>query len=312
MSNERCKATKVNGKHCSLQPGKSGYCHIHDPEKIAARQAVQKKAGEKRKKAWAKGEKLREVIKVVEQVCNAKGWTSDVTSRDYVNWKYASVSVRRYVPAGFSSETITGVFDISIDDGVKIYPQKTSFRGHGLEDLHDAIMTELGTLPWLEPRKKIAEHKPPTAFHKLEGLLKRLHHVARQLRHRHDNRETLVIRDEYDVQDLLHALLKTAFDDVRPEEYTPSYAGASSRMDFLLKLEKIVVEAKMTSSKLTDKLIGEQLIVDISRYQSHPDCQRLVCFVYDPDGFIRNPVALESDLSGKHNELDVHVLVVPH
>ena len=29
-----------------------------------------------------------------------------------------------------------------------------------------------------------------------------------------------------------------AFDDIRPEEYTPSYAGGSSRIDFLLKDEK--------------------------------------------------------------------------
>jgi hypothetical protein len=312
MTNEQCKAITPKGKHCSLKPGKSGYCHIHDPEKIAARQAAQKQAEEGRKRAWAKGEKLREVIEVVKRVCKAKGWLSEVMSQDSDNWKYASVSVGRYVPAHFGGEKITGVFDVSIDNGVKISLQTTSFLGHGLKDLHDAIMSELGTLRWLEPRKKIAEDKTTIAFHKLEDLLKRFHHVAKQLGHRHDKRDTLVIKDEYDVQDLLHVVLKTAFDDVRPEEYTPTYAGASSRMDFLLKQEKIVVEAKMASSKLPDKLIGEQLIVDISRYQSHPDCQRLVCFVYDPGGFIRNPVALESDLSGKHNRLDVHVLVVPH
>ena len=68
----------------------------------------------------------------------------------------------------------------------------------------------------------------------------------------------------------------------------------------------------MASSKLSDKLIGEQLIVDMNRYQSHPDCKRLVCFVYDPEGHVKNPVALENDLSGKQGYLDVHVLVVPH
>jgi REase_DpnII-MboI len=52
------------------------------------------------------------------------------------------------------------------------------------------------------------------------------------------------MKDEYDVQDSLHALLKLHFDDVRREEWTPSYAGSQSRMDFLLKREKIVVETK--------------------------------------------------------------------
>ena len=45
---------------------------------------------------------------------------------------------------------------------------------------------------------------------------------------RHGGRNTLDVRDEYDVQDLLHALLKMFFKDVRSEEWTPSYAGASS------------------------------------------------------------------------------------
>jgi len=49
--------------------------------------------------------------------------------------------------------------------------------------------------------------------------------VARQLRNRHESRPTLEIEDEYDVQDLMHALLRIFFEDIRPEEWTPSYAG---------------------------------------------------------------------------------------
>ena len=127
-------------------------------------------------------------------------------------------------------------------------------------------------------------------------ICRRFHIVARQLTCRHDNRQTLEIRDEYDVQDLLHALLRLHFDDVRPEESTPSYAGGSSRMDFLLKNEKVVVETKMTRSGLGDKQVGEQLIVDVARYKEHPDCKMLICFVYDPEAHIRNPRGLEADL----------------
>ena len=54
----------------------------------------------------------------------------------------------------------------------------------------------------------------------------RFHLVARQLRKRHDDRSTLDISDEYDVQDLLHSLLCLFFDDIRSEEGTPSYAGS--------------------------------------------------------------------------------------
>ena len=61
---------------------------------------------------------------------------------------------------------------------------------------------------------------------------------ANALAERHDQRATISITDEYDVQDLLGALLKLHFTDVRPEEWTPSYAGNASRMDFLLKSEQ--------------------------------------------------------------------------
>ena len=59
--------------------------------------------------------------------------------------------------------------------------------------------------------------------------------------------------------------------------------GGASRMDFLLKNEKLVVEAKMTRAALTEKQIGEQLIVDAAGYSTHPDCTILVCFIYDPE-----------------------------
>jgi hypothetical protein len=52
--------------------------------------------------------------------------------------------------------------------------------------------------------------------------------------------------DEYDVQDIFHALLRLFVDDIREEEWTPSYAGGASRMDFLLPELETVVEIKKT------------------------------------------------------------------
>jgi len=145
----------------------------------------------------------------------------------------------------------------------------------------------------------------------LPTLFKKFHGLARQMRKRHDNRSTLEIDDEYDVQDFLHVLLKLYFDDIRPEEWTPSYAGSSSRMDFLLKNEQTVIETKKTRKGLADKEIGEQLIIDIQKYRSHPDCKSLICFVYDPEGKIANPKALENDLSKSEENFKVTVIVEP-
>lgn len=145
----------------------------------------------------------------------------------------------------------------------------------------------------------------------LEHLFIRFHSVAKQLRYRHNNRGTLDIEDEYDVQDLLHALLRLFFEDIRPKEWTPSYAGKSSRMDFLLKNESAVIEVKKTRNGLGSKELGDQLIIDIDRYKEHPSCEKLYCFVYDPEERILNPRGVENDLSRENEDLAVKVFIVP-
>jgi hypothetical protein len=128
----------------------------------------------------------------------------------------------------------------------------------------------------------------------LSNIFDNFHKFSSQLKNRHNNRGTIEIVDEYDVQDLLHAILKLHFNDIREEEYTPSYGGASSRVDFLLKEHKIVIEVKKTRDRLSDKEIGDQLILDIARYKNHPHCNYLKCFVYDPENRIKNPRGLEA------------------
>jgi hypothetical protein len=154
-----------------------------------------------------------------------------------------------------------------------------------------------------------AEQQPVKA---VLAICDRFHVVARQLLHRRENRTTLRITDEYDVQDLLHALLRLYFDDIRPEEWTPSYGGGSSRMDFLLKGHDIVVEAKMTRKGLTAKEVSEQLIIDAAKYREHPECKMLICLVYDPDGLIKNPRGIERDLAKlSGNGLEMVCIITP-
>jgi len=112
-------------------------------------------------------------------------------------------------------------------------------------------------------------------------------------------------------KDLLHLLLKIHFSDIRSEEYTPSYAGQSARMDFLIKDYNVVIETKKTRDTLRDKEIGNQLIEDIERYRSHPNCHILYCFIYDPEGLIGNPKGLENDLSNTKDKISVKVIIKP-
>ncbi|MDH5451585.1 MAG: hypothetical protein OEX77_11965 [Candidatus Bathyarchaeota archaeon] len=145
----------------------------------------------------------------------------------------------------------------------------------------------------------------------IENTFFRFHKVALEIRKRHGERDTLQIKDEYDVQDLLRGLLRMHFDDVRREERTPSFAGKSASIDLFLKQKQIAIETKMTRNGLDEKKLGDELIIDIAHYQKHQKVKFLYCFVYDPKARISNPVGFERDLSRKHEKLDVRVFIMP-
>jgi hypothetical protein len=149
-----------------------------------------------------------------------------------------------------------------------------------------------------------------TTAHVVEAACRRLPLAIRSMQRRHADRTPIVITDEYDVQDLLRTILVAMFEDVRPEEWTPSYAGGSSRMDFLLKREQLVIETKVTRSGHEARSIRDELAVDLLRYQAHPDCKILVCLVYDPEGLIDNPRGFEQDVTGAQGNITVRVAVV--
>lgn len=297
-----CKGKVKGGKRCGRNAGEAGYCSAHDPNKLAAQ--ARRKAALVKQRA-----QMDEVLNTIYQTCSAKGWRCRLSDQDKDTWRYATVSIEKTISSGsVIRNDVAGQLNLTIENGVKMSLDQTSFYGHGLKDLLEAIWNDLFKLPWLErPKKKTT----PAGIDRVLKVIERFHTVATQLKRRYDGRETLRVTDEYDVQDLLHALLKVDFDDVRPEEYSPSKGGAASRLDFLLKVPKVVIEAKMTRKTLTDKKLGEELIIDIARYRAHPDCEALVCLVYDPEHNIRNPSGLERDLSRTEGPLAVHVVVVP-
>lgn len=124
-----------------------------------------------------------------------------------------------------------------------------------------------------------------------------------------DHRYPLIIRDEYDVQYLLHALLISAFDDVRPEEYGPSVGGSHARMDFLVPEGELVVEAKMTRAGLGNAKLVDELSSDFIRYGSHPLVKTVIVLVWDPSKIILNARGLERDLSKSYGSIDAIVRV---
>jgi hypothetical protein len=145
----------------------------------------------------------------------------------------------------------------------------------------------------------------------LINICKRFHAVAKHLRKRYNQREPLDINDEYDLQDLIYALLHINFNDIRKEEWTPNYACGASRMDFLINPFGIVLETKKTREGLGSKELGKQLVNDIVWYEKHPNCKKLICFIYDPEERITNPKGLITDLENMNNTVDVKVIISP-
>ena len=149
-----------------------------------------------------------------------------------------------------------------------------------------------------------ASTKPTEIEEVVRVLVKGLPRAMHPLTHRRKNAQVLLFSNEYDVQDLLHALLRPWVADIRPEEFTPSYAGSSTRMDFLLPAHRLVIELKFIRDRTHAKKVGTELIVDIEHYRKHPKCQILWCVVYDPNHYLTNAEGLCSDLSGKRSSQD--------
>ena len=151
---------------------------------------------------------------------------------------------------------------------------------------------------------------------KLEVIFDRFHTLFTKLCTQHHGSQKLKINgwdplttNEYDVHYALHALLSIYFDDIKPEEQTPSYAGSHARVDFFLRNEQIFIEVKKTRDNRRDTQVANELIQDIHRYKTHPGCKILVCFVYDPGRYIQNPTQLENDLSNDDDNIPVMVFI---
>ncbi|WP_238067585.1 hypothetical protein [Pseudomonas shirazica] len=146
----------------------------------------------------------------------------------------------------------------------------------------------------------------------VERVLVRFHRFAKDLENRSRGRDGIQVEDEYDVQFLVNALLRMEFDNVKTEESAPSMAAGGTRLDFLLPEHGLVVELKMTRDSMTARSLADELILDIARYRAHPKCHAITFFVYDPRGLLKNPVALQTELSEVAGELPVRLVVSPN
>lgn len=184
------------------------------------------------------------------------------------------------------------------DDGLRYFR-----LGRVLPVGHAASNEESGQIA-----ARLVPAKPHNVDEVIQVVIQGLRRAMHPLTYRRKGAEQLRFTNEYDVQDLLHSLLRPWVQDVRPEEYTPSYASKSTRMDFLLPAHELVVETKCVRDRQHAKNIGDELLLDIGHYAAHPTCKKLWCVVYDPQHLLTNPEGL-SDLDGEHKKDDRGIAV---
>jgi hypothetical protein len=216
-------------------------------------------------------------------------------------------------PAGSPEEVIAAregrqrLASILEDNGL------TYFRGgrvlpNGQTPLRTVAAPGAGTQP-------VDACNPSSVENVLQTLIRGLPRAMHPLAKRRKGLQALTFQSEYDVQDLLHALIRPWVADIRPEEYTPSYAGTSTRMDFLLPKYSLVLELKLIRDVAHGRKIGDELIIDFEHYRRHPKCTTLWCVIYDPNHHIGNLGGLISDLDGQRTtpdgSVDVRVFVLP-
>lgn len=235
---------------------------------------------------------------ITNQAEKADAW------RSFIDWdNFNEELIRQAFDKPNNPHVAEYKFKEGIDIEAAFYGKTRSFSELVQQDKNQ-IAYQIRKLSWFYEKIDLQKTNEATAKPKPEkqslnnliNLLNRFHKITQAIRDRHNDRDTLLIQDEYDVQDLLNGLLQIYFDDVRKEDYSPSSAGANTRLDFVLRKEKIILEIKITSESLMLKKLGEELYIDIGRYKAYPDCNNLVIFIYDKGDHIRNKVGFISDL----------------
>lgn len=107
----------------------------------------------------------------------------------------------------------------------------------------------------------------------------------------------LTLDSEAAVQDAIYLMLRPWVLDLVPENPTERIAASRySIKDFVSRSAKAVIEAKFIRDASHAKNITKELHDDIEIYRSHPHCQNLIFFIYDPDALIPDKGALERQI----------------
>lgn len=186
---------------------------------------------------------------------------------------------------------------------------EASMRAKGIADMA-TIRSTLAfhngndyTFPLLfEGKKQKLSIEPDAAT--VELLCRRLPQAARILGSRSRKGKTSYsITDEYDVQDLLHAVLRAYLKFSVQEDPLPKVAGAkSSRTDISIEDLGILIEVKYVHGPSDQKRLFDEYSQDLVLYAKWPHLKTLIYLIYNsadlPDAEAFEKLAGSQEISG--------------
>lgn len=123
-------------------------------------------------------------------------------------------------------------------------------------------------------------------------LCQRLDKSIKVLGQRHAGRPAFEINDEYDVQDLLQAILRAYFKYSTTEEPISKLAGLSTRADFAIEELGLIIEAKIAHGPGDQGRIVKEFAEDVQGYSKWSHLKHLIYLVYNADD-LKDPEALD-------------------
>lgn len=121
------------------------------------------------------------------------------------------------------------------------------------------------------------------------------------------------IEDEYDVQDLLYVSFKSVFPTMKYENPLAKFGGKSTRLDFVLMEEGIIIEVKqIKESEKNDSKFTDQLKIDIESYHLLDYLTDLIFYIYAPNAIqdIDNFEELQGERNVKGKIFNVKIIIV--
>jgi hypothetical protein len=182
----------------------------------------------------------------------------------------------------------------------------------------EGAATALGGLARLGAEAKPKDNAPTLGTTSVILALEEFDACVRYLNTRRSAGAVINIQSEADVQDVIYLLLRPWIVDLLYESPADKTANRYVIKDFSSTIGRFVIDAKYIRDKDHGRLISKELHDDIEMYRTHPQCDDLIFFVYDPDALIPDTRALREAIEiertygeGGKKRLKCHLIVKP-